>query len=64
MRCRVGHHFFIKGSFVFSNLFRVRNIGTRSRHLVYRSKNHQYDFMHKRTSLELGPELRYVLGRC
>ena len=28
--------------------------------MVYRSKNHKYDFMHKRTSLELGPELRYV----
>jgi hypothetical protein len=64
VRCRVGHLFFFKGSFVFSNLFRVRNRGTRSRHLVYRSKNHKYDFMHKRTSLKLGPELRYILGRC
>jgi hypothetical protein len=49
---------------VLSNLFRVRNSEIRSRHLVYRSKNHKYDFMHKRTSLELGPELIYVLGRC
>ena len=64
MRCRVGHLFFFKGSFVFSNLFRVRNRGTRSRHLVYRSKNHKYDFMHKRTSLKLGLELRYILGGC
>ncbi len=31
VRCRVGHLFFFKGSFVFSNLFRVRNRGTRSR---------------------------------
>ena len=51
-------------SFVLSNLFRVRNSGIRSRHLVYRSKNHKYDFMHKRTSLELGPELIKVrLGK-
>ena len=28
--------------------------------MVYWSKNHKYDFMHKRTSLVLGPELRYV----
>ena len=62
VRCCVGHLFFFK-SFVFSNLFRVRNRGTRRRHLVYWSKNHKYDFMHKRTSLELGLELRYVLGR-
>ena len=52
------------GSFIFSNLFMVRNRGTRSCHLVYWSKNHKYDFMHKRTSLELGPELRYILRRC
>ena len=64
MRCRVGHFFFFKGLFIFSNLFRVRNRETRSRHLVYRFKNHHYDFMHKRTNLELGPELKYVLGRC
>ena len=64
VRCRVGHLFFFKGSFVFSNLFRVRNRGIRGCHLVYRSKYHQYDFMHKRISLELGPELRYVLERC
>jgi hypothetical protein len=64
MLCRVGHLFFFKRSFVFSNLFRVRNRGIRSRYLVYWSKNHKYDFMHKRTSLELGPELRCVLGRC
>ena len=64
MRCRVGHLFFFKGLFIFSNLFRVRKRGIRSRHLVYRSKNQQYDFMHKRTSHELGPELRYVLERC
>ncbi len=38
VRCCVGHLFFFKGPFVFSNLFRVRNRGTRSRHLVYRSK--------------------------
>ena len=63
-RCRVGHLFFFEGSFVFLNLFRVRNKGSRSRHLVYWSKNHKYDFMQKRTSFELGPELRYVLGRC
>ena len=63
VRCRVGHLFLFK-SFIFSNLFRVRNRGTRRRHLVYWSKNHKYDFMHKRTSLELGPELRYVLGMC
>jgi hypothetical protein len=49
---------------VLSNLFRVRNRGTRSRHLVYSSKNHKYDFIHKKTSLELGPKLGYVLGRC
>ncbi len=24
----------------------------------------KYDFMHKMTSLELSPELRYILGRC
>ena len=64
VRCRVGHFFFFKGSLVFSNLFRARNRGTRSWHLVYQSKNHKYDFMHKRTSLELGPKLRYILGRC
>jgi hypothetical protein len=64
VRCRVGHLFFFKGLFVFSNLFGVRNRGTRSRHLVYWSKNHKYDFMHKMTSLELGLELRYILKRC
>jgi hypothetical protein len=64
VRCRVGHLFFFKGLFVFSNLFRVRKRGIRSRHLVYWSKNHQYDFMHKITSLKLGSELKYVLGRC
>ena len=64
MRCRVGHLFFFEGLLVFSIFYRVRNKGTRSRHLVYRFKNHQYDFMHKRTSLELGLKLRYVLGRC
>ena len=53
-----------RGSFVLLNLFRVGSRETRSCHLVYRSKNHKYDFMHKRTSLELGSELRYVLGRC
>ena len=64
VRCRVGHLFFLKGSFVFLNLFRVRNRETRSHHLVYWSKNHKYDFMYKRTSLELSSELRYILGRC
>jgi hypothetical protein len=63
VRCRVGHLFFFKGSFVFSNIFRVWNRGTRSRHLVYWFKNHKYGFMHKRTSLELGPELKYILGK-
>ena len=52
------------GSFVLLNIFRVVSRVTRSRYLVYRSKNHKYDFMHKRTSLELGSELRYILGRC
>ena len=64
MRCRIGHIFFFKGSFVFSNLFRVGNRVIRSCHFVYWSKNHKYDFMHKRTSLELGSELKYVLGKC
>ena len=59
VRCRVDHLFFFNGSFVFTNLFRVRNRGTRSRYLVYWSKNHKYDFMHKMTSLELGPKLRH-----
>ena len=63
VRCHIGHLFFFK-LFIFSNLFRVRNRGTRRRHLVYWSKNHKYDFMHKRISLELGSELKYVLGRC
>ena len=52
------------GSFVLFNLFRVGSRKIRSRHLVYRFKNHKYDFMHKRTSLELGLELKYVLARC
>jgi hypothetical protein len=64
VRCRVGHLFLFKGSFVFPNLFKVTNKETRSRHLVYQSKNYQYDFMHKKTSLELDLKLRYVLGRC
>ena len=57
-------HGYLRGLFVLLNLFRLGSRGTRSRHLVYRSKNHKYDVMHKRTSLELGSELRYVLGRC
>jgi hypothetical protein len=52
------------GSFVLLNLFRVESRGTRSRHLVYRSENHKYNFMHKMTSLKLGLKLRYVLRRC
>ena len=52
------------GSFVLLNFFRVESKGIGNHHLVYRSKNHKYDFMRKRTSLELGSELRYVLGKC
>ncbi len=64
VRCRIGHLFFFKGWFVFSNVFRVRNRGTKSCHFVLWCMNHKYDFMHESTGLELGPELRYVLGRC
>jgi hypothetical protein len=52
------------GSFVLLNIFRVIRRGTRSRHVMYRSRNHKYDFIHKMTSLELGSKLRYVLGKC
>ena len=55
---------YLWGSFVLLNLFRVVSRGTRNRHLIYRFRNHKYDFMHKSISLDLGPELRYVLGRC
>jgi hypothetical protein len=45
----LSEHF--KGLFMLLNLFRVESRGTWSRHLVYRFRNHKYDFMHKRTSL-------------
>jgi hypothetical protein len=62
MRYHRGKH--LRGLFVLLNLFRVESRGIRNRHLVYRFNNHKYDFMHKITSFELGPELKYVLGRC
>jgi hypothetical protein len=60
----VGSFYYLRGSFVLLNIFRVGSRGTKNRNLVYRSSNHKYDFMNKRTSLELGSELRYILGRC
>ena len=45
--------------FMLLNLFRVKSIEIRSRHLFYRSKNHKYDSIHKRTSLiRSGAKLR------
>jgi hypothetical protein len=43
----LGH---LRGSFVLLNFFRVESRGKMSRHLVYRSRNHKYDFMHNKTS--------------
>jgi hypothetical protein len=51
MRCCVGHLFRVVCAF---EPFRVMSKGTMICHMVYRYRNHNYDFIHKRTSLELG----------
>ncbi len=52
----------LRGLFMLLNLFRVESKGIRSRHLVYRSKNHKYDFMLKRTNLTRS-EAKLHLGK-
>jgi hypothetical protein len=47
------------------NLCRVKSRGIRKGvSTLFIGLGIKYEFMHKKTKLELGPELRQALGRC